>query len=758
MMEETQGKSQSVRINLDLHQILPGISVGLVNGILTVMLQISFAAMIFSGDLSPHFPGGVGLTLFGGLVLGVVLALTSSIRGVIGLAQDAPCAILALAAAAIASGLPASATEAEIFVTIVVVIASSSILTGIVFYLMGQYRLGNLVRYIPYPVVGGVLAGIGWLLFKGGIGVMTDLTLGLSSLPGLIDPTVIAKWVPGLILAAVLLLASKRFSHFLAMPATIIGSVSFFYLVLAMAGIPVADASARGWLLGPFPEGALWKPLSPSLLASMDWGIVFSQAGHMGTIVILSIVSLLLNASGLELILRRDIDLNRELKASGFANVLAGLGGSPAGYLALSLSALGHKLGSNSRLIGLTSGVLCGLALFVGAGSLAYLPRCLAGALLVFVGVDLLLEWLYRGWGRLPRADYVMVVFILLFIGAFGFLEGVAAGIVVAVVIFIIRYSRVNVVRMALSGSTFRSHVARAVPLRVILRKRGDAVQVFTLQGFLFFGTANRLFERIRARVKETDIPDLRFLVFDFSHVTGMDSSALNSFVRMEQLAEGLGFSLVLTKLSPEMEMWFEREGLVRSDNPRVRVFPDLDRAMEWCEDGILKSEAGWLQSDHSTAKPAGEDILESAYEETMARLMKHEELETLFHRLSEFTKVLQLEKGTTIIQQGDPPSGLYFIETGEVTAWLERKNGTRVRLRQYGMGGVVGELSLYTDSPTTMTVVVNRPTVAYYVSKEALDRLEADNPDLALRLHRAIARLIAEQLIDSGTVMQSII
>ncbi len=749
-MEETSVGNGPGRIQFDYHRILPGISAGAVNGILTVMLQISFAAMIFSGPLSHLFAKGVGLTLFGGLVFGVVLAITSSVRGVVAIVQDAPCAILALAAAAVVAGLPASTGESEIYFTVVAVIAASSVLTGVVFYLLGRFRLGNLVRFIPYPVVGGFLAGIGWLLFTGGIGVMTGLTIDPSSLSGLLGPEMVAKWLPGLILAAILLFVTRRFSHFLAMPVILAGSVVLFFLGLAAAGIPIADASARGWFLGPFPEGALWSPLSPSLMGSLDWGLVFSQAGHMGTIAVLSIVSLLLNSSGLELIIRKDIDLNRELKASGLANALAGLGGSPAGYPTLSLSALGNKLGADSRLIGLTSGALCGLALFAGAGPLGWLPRCLAGGLLVFVGVDLLLDWLYVGWKRLPRADYAMVVIILLLIGAFGFLQGVAAGIVAAVAIFIVRYSRVDVVRVALSGSTFRSHVERAAPLRWILRKKGDVLQVLGLHGFLFFGTANRLFERVRERVNDTELPELRFMVFDFTHVTGLDSSAINSFVRMVQLAEARGFILALAGITPQMEEWFSREGLVRAGNAGVKVFQDLDQAVEWCEEGILASEA---RGDGTV----DEDILESAYEETMSRLMQQEAMESLFHDLGGYTNILHLEKDAVLLKQGDPPAGLYFIESGEVTAWLEREDGSRDRLRTCGMGSIVGELSLYTDSAATASVVVSRPTVAFHLSRESIERLEKEAPELAARLHKAVLRFTAERLVDVTASMKAV-
>lgn len=751
ILEEDQDRSDRRFTESGLHRILPGINAGAVNGILTVMLQISFAAMIFSGPLSHLFPRGIGLTLFGGLVFGVAVALTSSVRGAVAVVQDAPCAILALAAAAVASGLPASAGESEVYFTIVAVISVSSILTGLAFYLLGRFHLGNLVRFIPYPVVGGFLAGIGWLIMKGGLGVMTGLTIDHSAILDLLTRDMILKWSPGLLLAAILLFLTKRFSHFLIMPATLIGSVAVFYLALAAAGIPIADAVSRGWFLGPFPDGALWNPLSPSLLGSLDWGLVFSQIGPMGTITVLSVISLLLNYSGLELIMRRDIDLNRELKVSGMANALAGLGGSPAGYPTLSLSALGYKLGSDSRIIGVTSGALCGLALFVGAGYMAWLPRCLAGGLLVFVGADLLLDRLHLGWKRLPRSDYAMVLLILLVIAAVGFLEGVAVGIVTAAAIFIIRYSRIDVVRLTLSGRSFRSHVERAAPLRCILREKGDSVQVLALSGFLFFGTANRLFEKVKSRACHSEMPELRFMVFDFTHVTGLDSSAINSFVRAEQLASTRGFFLVLVNLSPKTESLFVRYGLVRPADPCIKVFQDLDRAIEWCEEEILESETKKI-------KPESGEFLESTYEETMAVLVQQEALESLMYRLKEYSRVVILEKDAILIRQGDPPVGLFFIQTGEVTAWLEKEDGARVRLRTCGMGSIAGELSLYTDSAATATVVVTRPGVAVHLGMEALDRLEKESPELAAGLHRAMARLISERLIDATSSMKSVI
>ena len=118
-------------------RLLPSLTAGLVAGIITVMVEISFAALIFSGDLSGFVSSGIGLMLFGAVVIGVVVALTSSHPGIVAAPKDIPAAILALVAAAVASSMAATSTPEEIFSTVVVAIALTSLLTGIFFMALG---------------------------------------------------------------------------------------------------------------------------------------------------------------------------------------------------------------------------------------------------------------------------------------------------------------------------------------------------------------------------------------------------------------------------------------------------------------------------------------------------------------------------------------------------------------------------------------------------------------------------------------------
>jgi len=144
--------------------------VGLVLGAINLPTVISFAILIYSGELAPFAGAGIGMILFGGFIIQLVIALTNSMPGIIGGPQDSPAAILSLMAVAILAQMPGASSEAK-FITVTVTVIVTSVLTGIFFLIIGGFKLGRFVRFIPYPVVGGFIAGTGLLLVKGALGV-----------------------------------------------------------------------------------------------------------------------------------------------------------------------------------------------------------------------------------------------------------------------------------------------------------------------------------------------------------------------------------------------------------------------------------------------------------------------------------------------------------------------------------------------------------------------------------------------------------
>ena len=714
---------------------------GLVVGVVVVIVAISFGALVFSGELADFTSRGIGFGLLAAAVLGAVVALGSSFRGMVATPQDSPAAIMALIAASIAAALPITAPREQVFATVVVAVALTSVLTGVFFFALGSFRLGGLVRFIPYPVIGGFLAGTGWLLVKGSFGVMADVPLGFNQLSVLLQWELVRRWLPGVILGLLLFFLLRRFSHALILPGLLLASVGAFYLLLLASGTPVAEARDQGFFLGPFPEGGLWRPLPPALLADVEWPLIAGQAGSLAAILIVGVVALLLNASGLELAVERDVDLDRELRLGGFANVLAGLGGGLQGFQTLSLSALGHKLCAESRVVGLVSAGLCAGTLALGGSVLSYFPKPSLGGLLLFLGLVFLVEWLYDAWFKLPRGDYFVVLMILLVIGTVGYLESVGVGIVIAVVLFVVNYSRIDVVKHALSGGDHPSNVDRPRRHRRLLQEEGDQQLILELQGFLFFGTADNLFQQVRRRSSDAALAALRFVVLDFRQVSGLDSSAVLSFVKLKQLAQSQGFVLIFAHCSGEIRDQLEKGGLA-DDGETIHSFPELDRAVEWCENQILLAGGADLDGEVRPLQETLAEALPGLDPELMARYFERQEVEA----------------GHYLMHQGEDPDDLFFIESGQVTVEMELEDGGSLRLLTIGAGSVVGEMELCMGQPRAASVIAERPSVVYRLTGATLERMEAENASVATAFYKHVSRLMAERLVINNRTLRALL
>ena len=311
---------------------IPGLTAGALISLMAVFFALSIGSLIFSGDLAPYLANGLGIALVTQTIVLIVISLGSSVAGVTGSLQDTCGVILAAMAAALFGSLEAAGAE-ERLATVLVAIAVTTVLTGAFLWAVGFFRLGGLVRYVPYPVVGGFLAGSGWLLVRGSLSVMAGVPFTYEGLQAALQPERLVLWLPGALLAVVLLVAARRFRHFLVGPAILVGAFALFYLILPIVGLSVDEAAARGLLLAapsPAPEAAAavkltWQSPVPALLAAVNWPAILGQAGNIAIVLVLAVVSLLLNVSGIELAIRRDTDLNRELRVAGAANLLSGL-------------------------------------------------------------------------------------------------------------------------------------------------------------------------------------------------------------------------------------------------------------------------------------------------------------------------------------------------------------------------------------------------------------------------------------------------
>ena len=727
--------------NFEYRRILPTISLGLVIGAIGLPTIISFAILIYSGELAPFSGTGIGLILFGGLIIQLIIAFTSSIPGIIGGPQDSPAAILSLMAMAILTQMPDKSLETK-FITVTAAIMLTSILSGLFFLLIGGFRLGRFVRFIPYPVVGGFIAGTGFLLVQGAFGVMVGLTPTFSNLVIFFQPDNLIRWVPSLLFGIALAMGSRRYPHFLTIPILLTLTAVLFYGIMFINGMSFSEIQKDGWLLGPFPQGSLWQPIDWSLFAQVDWQLIVNQAGNISAIALISIVAVLLNSNALELVAKQDIDVNRELISAGLANVFGGLAGSPVGYQYLGFSAIPFRMNINSRLISVSMAMVTGFVLLFGTSLLALIPLLMAAGMLFFLGITFLVEWLYDAWFRLPRVDYALVVVILVVVGTFGFLQGVGAGIIIAVALFVVNYSRIDIVKYSLTGETYQSNFERPFEQRQLIRQMGEKIQILRLHGFVFFGTSQGLVKRVSDRLKDKSREEFKHLIIDFQHVTALDSSAVFSFVRLKQMAETYKFHLVLTDLTPDNKDKMLRTGIDEQDG-WVKFFPNTDYGMQWCEDKLLVNEGG------STIIRAGS---------IRSQLKKHLPTAEHIDRFFTYLERQEADEFHIVIHQGDPPDSMYFIDSGELTTRLKISKGKFIRLKSQGGGTMVGEMGLFLKQSRTATVVVNRYSILYRLSLENYNKMMKEDPELAFHLHQWIGRVLSVRLAENNQTIEALL
>ncbi len=716
--------------------LLPGISAGLINAVIMISVEISFAALIFSGDLQQFLPRGIGIMLLGTFFISVIISLTSSLVGMVGVPQDTPAALMALVTAGIAATLKGQNPEV-IYSTAVGAIIFTSLLTALLFIALGWFKASAFVRYIPYPVVGGFLAGTGYLLTKGAMGVMVNLPLTMTNLPQFFSANILASWLPGVLFGLTLFMVLRRYNHFLIMPGAVVLAIAAFYVYIFASGISVQEASANGWLLGPFPEGGLFKPFTLDNLAMVQWSAIFGHFDTFITLFGLSVISLLLNASGLEVIYKKDIDLDRELISAGGATLAGGLVGCIVGYQTLGLSALAKRFEVNSRLVGVFTGALSGLALFFGASVLSYFPRPVLGGMLFMVGVSFMAEWLIDYYKLLPRMDYLLIWVMLVIIEVFGFLQAIGAGIVIAALLFVISYGSASVIKDTLSGDSFHSQVARSKKHKEKLTEKGAQIHILRLQGYIFFGSIQRVLQNIRARMSTKDAQPLKYLVLDFKRVQRLDSSAVFGIARLKQLIDANEIAMTWTNLSKEVRGQMQNGGLIKDEGETFSIHSALDYGVEWCENKLLDD-----------AKENKVDFVDN-----IMAYMSHS-----FPGLKRVTQYIEhetIQAGEYLIRQGEASNDMFFIESGLVTVEFEASNGEKTRLRSVEGGATVGEIGFYLGGLRSASVRAEKTSVFYRVTTKAMNKIEQDDPAIASSLHEWLGHLLAERLADNNRIIE---
>ena len=706
---------------------------GLAAMLVALPSAIAFGATIYSPLGASYVAQGALAGILGAVALGLVAAAMGGTNRLI----TAPCAPAAAVASAFAIEYMHGGGNA---VAAVLMLSVLGLLAGLLQITFGAVRLGQLIKYMPYPVVSGYLSGVGLIIIAGQAPIFLGTPKGTQFWASL-GAIGLWKWQSIAVGAVtmVVMLAAPRVTR--AVPAAILallaGALAYFGIGL------VADPSLLTLEGNPFVVG----PLGPGGGSFSDvMASRWHAAGEIGiseikyiivpalTLAVLLSIDTLKTCMVLDALTHSRHNSNRELLGQGLGNVASAvLGGMPgAGQMGATL--VNMSSGAASRFSGMIEGALAFVAYLVLGTLISWVPLAALAAILVIVGVRMIdrhsFQFLRQ---RSTILDFAVIAAVVAVALTASLIAASATGIVLAVMLFVREQIGGTVVRRKHSFKGIFSKRVRTNQEMEILVAHGERGVVLELQGSLFFGTTNQLYLALEPELKTRD-----YVILDMRRVQSVDVTAAHMLDQVkDMLAERHGF-LILSQLprnlpsGQDMQQYFDQVGLVRPESP-VRVFGELDEALEWVEDSILKDAS--FQLGEQEALGLGDiEIFKGRKPETLS------ELDQCMEKRS-------YKAGDKIFKFGDHGDELFLIRKGAVRIVLPISDTLSHHLGTFGRGAFFGEMAFLDGEARSADAVAFTDTDLYVLSRKAFDRVTEDHKKLGAVFMEGLASLLSSRL-----------
>lgn len=707
------------------------IALGLFDGIDNSLWCYGFAAIIFAGALSVYMPLMLGVLLVGWSVVGILTAVTSGARvHLVNMDEQAVVILSTIGGLLVADMGDAAASPAGLS-TMFAIITLTSLTVALSFLVVGRFHLTRLLELLPYPVICGFMAGIGWLLLQAGVGVAVDLPISRALLSALRDHDNLVRLGVMILGGLLLMYTAKRVRVAWALPASALLILALFYIVTGALGLSQADLVAGKWLFQFSEEaGGAWQQLAQRSIFQIDVQFVLSVIPQILTIAFLALLTASMSLSAMMAGGDPDLSTAEEMQIAGTGNVMMGLMGCPPGYIDVTSSLLYREFGATSRWMPLTASAVTLIVALVGSTLISWMPTVVVGSIVFLFAFQMLYEWLYLNARGFQPVDYAIVLIILGTVIFVGFMSGILVGILLALLLFVMRYSMISAVQGQYSLASFRSSVERSPRSNQLLDEHGGSALIYTLRGFLFFGTANAILDTIR------DEPAIRSgrckaIVLDLKRVTGMDISALKTFLQIRRICEAAGIKLIYSGIPKGTEQRIVLMDAVSREQGRPLFFKEADYAVEYMENLVLSE--------------LGEDVEKMTITDYLTELLHDpDKVAMLMNAMAR----VECAVGQVLFQQGDDDNGLYILESGSMTALIGTPTNGMRRVKKFNAGSVIGEMSSYTrDHKRTATIIANEPAVLYHLSAATIESLDERDSRLVGSIHELVARTLGARV-----------
>jgi len=714
---------------------------GLAAMLVALPSAIAFGLLIYL-PLGPAYAAvGAMAGILGTIAIGIVAPIFGGTPRLI----SAPCAPAAAVLSALVLELGTLQPD-----HILLLLTLVALLAGGLQFLFGTIGGGRLIKYIPYPVVAGYLSGVGVLIFLSQVPKLIGLPKGTALWEGLSSP---ALWkTPGLIVGivtmAVMVLASRITR---AVPAPILGLLGgiLTYFGLGTAYPEMLTLSGNPLVIGPISGagGNLWTAFMDRWtalggLSPADLHLILIPAL---TLAVLLSIDTLKTCVVIDALTRSRSNSNRELIGQGLGNLASAFTGGMPGAGTMGATLVNINSGGATRLSSILEGVFSLVVFLLLGGLVAWVPIAgLAGILIVvaYRMVDPNIFHLLKQ--KSTTFDFVVVAAVVVTAIVYNLIAAAGVGLGLAILLFLREQIRGTVVRRKAYGNQIFSKKQRLPEEVAVLEQKGAQTAICELQGSLFFGTTDQLFTEL-----EADLKTKKYVILDMRRVQSVDFTATHLLDQIEaQLAERKG-TLIFSHLPPnlptgqDLQSYFDQVGLVKPTRS-VKIFDELDDALEWTEDRILE-DAGLLQTGQETPLKLPE-----------INLVKGFDADTLA-ALTSCIEERAYEPGQKVFQHGDTGDEIFLIRRGTVRIVLPLAGGRQHHIVTFGRGDFFGDMAFIDHAMRSADAVACAPTDIYVISRARFDKVAMDHPFLDKKVFWRLARALAIRLRQTDAELRAL-
>jgi MFS superfamily sulfate permease-like transporter len=607
--------------------------------------------------------------------------------------------------------------------------------------LFGLLKIGNFAKYIPYPVVAGLLNGSAILIVTSQLHLLLGIPKPLAWHTFLSQITATQSMT--LLLALIVCLAiwaGPKISRKIPDPfyGIVAGTVAYYLFRLWV------PAASLGPLIGRIPSAVPLPRYGLEFVRLISGGAYNGLLGDLslmalGISAIVSLRSLVVCTAG-ETLTQERYNPNRELMSQGVGNMLVGLFGGITGAGSLPSTLANYQYGGRTDLSRVASGLFTLAVLICLHPLVARIPTVVLAGMLVMIACKSLDQWsltLLPGVrpalavkDNRPLINVLVVGLVTVTIIAFGIFEALGVGLMVTIALFVLQLSK-TIIRRESSGAVIRSNTQRAERESALLEAHGERIRILELEGPLFFGTA----DKIAVRVEQLLGREAGFVIIDCKRVSEIDSTGAKIMSQLVSKCAKHGLELFFSSviMTGANQAHRELRNILGAEQIRRLCFMDMEIALAVAEDRLLDTLIGRGRYDREIGV---EEV------DALAQISPAE-----FARVSPFFSRHLFANGETIVHQGESDQNLFFVLCGRTRVMLQLTDAAPLRLSTLCPGTVFGEMAILDQGPRSADVQAVGTVVCACLTRDALVQINASHPEVGYKILSGLGKELARRL-----------